>query len=53
MSVAKDNSANAGSGPERALALREWRNNNVRVSTEIDSTRKKLQREFKKILGVE
>jgi len=53
MSVAKITSANAGTGSERATALREWRDANKRVSSEIESATGKLQDEFKKMLGVE
>jgi hypothetical protein len=53
MSVAKVTAVDAYSGPERALAKKEWREANSKVSSEIGAARQKLQKEFKKILGVE
>jgi hypothetical protein len=53
MSLAKMTGADESAGQFRTQAVKEWREVNKRVSSELISAKQKLQAEFKKVLGVE
>jgi hypothetical protein len=53
MSVTKVEAASAYSGPERAEATKKWQSINSRVTSEISTAMIKLEKEFKKLIGVE